>query len=82
MISNLIYPKSITISSFHYISEGLEANFNKQTWFRELQFNSKMWRNKFSSHIFYNIKGFVQPEMSLNNREFLIWNEREGGGRN
>jgi hypothetical protein len=28
----------------------------------------------------YNIKEFVQPKMSLNNRKFLIWKER-GGGR-
>jgi hypothetical protein len=34
-------------------------------------------------YIFYNIKEFVQPKMSLNNREFLIWKKRgrEGGGR-
>jgi hypothetical protein len=31
-----------------------------------------------SSYIFNNIKEFVQPKMSLNNREFLIW-KREGG---
>jgi hypothetical protein len=29
----------------------------------------------------YIIKDFVQPKMSLNNRKFLIWKEREGAGR-
>jgi hypothetical protein len=29
--------------------------------------------------IFYNIKEFVPPKMSLNNREFLIWKERGRG---
>jgi hypothetical protein len=29
--------------------------------------------------LFYNIKEFVQPKMSLNSREFLIWKERRGG---
>jgi hypothetical protein len=27
----------------------------------------------------YKIKEFVQPKMSLNNREFLIWKERGRG---
>jgi hypothetical protein len=34
-----------------------------------------------SSHQIYNIKEIVQPKMSLNNREFIIWKEREGVGR-
>jgi hypothetical protein len=29
----------------------------------------------------YIIKEFVQPKMSLNNREFIIWKERGRGGR-
>jgi hypothetical protein len=31
--------------------------------------------------IFYIIKEFVQPKMSLNNREFQIWKERGRGER-
>jgi hypothetical protein len=33
-----------------------------------------------SSSICTNIEEFVQPKMSLINKEFLIWKERGGGG--
>jgi hypothetical protein len=29
----------------------------------------------------YNIKEFIQPKISLNNREFLSGKKEEGGGR-
>jgi hypothetical protein len=33
-------------------------------------------------YIFYIIKEFVQPKITLNNRKFHIWKERErGAGR-
>jgi hypothetical protein len=35
----------------------------------------------FLSSIIYIIKEFVQPKVSLNNREFLIWKERDRGRR-
>jgi hypothetical protein len=31
--------------------------------------------------LFYRIKEFVQPKMSLNNSKFLIWKERGRGER-
>jgi hypothetical protein len=49
---------------------------------KNLQYQSTILRKrtqKLVTAIFYNIKEFVQPKMSLYKREFLIWKERGKG---